>query len=77
MAFSQICPGLPFVGLEIYPTFLFSAIILAPDMLATQSKALNTWMIRCQKNLSQNNGLLSWHPGPGKVGQKGKNMHPL
>jgi len=54
MAFSQISPGLPFVGLEINPIFGFSAIVLAPDMLASKSKALKTQMIaQIKKNLSQ------------------------
>ena len=78
MAFSQISPGLPFVGLEINPIFGFSAIVLAPDMLASKSKALKTQMIaQIKKKLEPKNGLLGWCPRTCKIGQKHKNMPPL
>ena len=38
-------PRLAFVGEEIRTNFVFSAIIFAPDVLESQSRALKTRMI--------------------------------
>jgi len=43
MAWGGAHPRLAFVGAEFLPIFGFTAIILAPDMLASQSMALKTW----------------------------------
>jgi len=40
MAIGIIYPGSAFVAVEFLPIFSFGAIILAPDMLESQSKAL-------------------------------------
>jgi len=40
-----IHPRLEFVGVEILTTFCFFSIILVPDMLESQSRALKTRMI--------------------------------
>jgi len=40
-----IQPRFPFVRVEILTTFGFCGIILAPDMLESQSRALKTRMI--------------------------------
>jgi len=40
-----IFPGLAFVRRKFLPIFGFRAIILAPDMLESQSKALKTRMM--------------------------------
>ena len=42
---SVIQPKFPFVGVEILSTFWFLCIILGPDMLDRQSRALKTQMI--------------------------------
>jgi len=41
----DIHPSLEFVGVKIVTTFGFCGIILAPDMLESQSRALKTRMI--------------------------------
>ena len=38
-----ICPRLPFI-VEFLPIFIFSAVILAPDMLASQSKNVSKYL---------------------------------
>jgi len=42
---SWTTPQVAFVVVEFLPIFVFGVIILAPDMLANQSKALKPWMI--------------------------------
>jgi len=44
MAWGAIHPRLAFPGVEFLPIFVFSAVILDPDILATQSMALKTWI---------------------------------
>jgi len=44
MACGGIHPKLAFAGVEFLPIFGFAVIISAPDMLASQSIALKTWM---------------------------------
>jgi len=45
MATGVIYPGFAFVGVAFPTIFGFLAIILAPDMLESQSRALKTRMI--------------------------------
>jgi len=43
----------------------FSAISLAPDMLASQSRALKTHIrVKMQKIFGTKNGPFGWSPGP-------------
>jgi len=44
MAWGGIQPRLALGSVEFLSVFVFLAIILAPDMLASQSRALKTWM---------------------------------
>jgi len=41
----RIYLGSTFMGMEFLPIFWFWAIILVPDMLENQSRALKAWMI--------------------------------
>jgi len=61
-----------FVGAEFSPIFVFSAIIiLAPDMLARQSRAQKTDdSLESKKLLNQTNGHLGRGPGPGNLSHK-------
>jgi len=54
------------------PFFIYVwAIILAPVMLESQSKAPKTWILASfPKQLEPNNGPLGWHPGTGKLEEK-------
>jgi len=59
------------VGVAIFTIFGLWAIILPPDMLQSQSRALKTRMIvQLPKKLSQKIGSLDWRPGLRKVGHK-------
>ena len=70
-------PKLGFVDAKFLPIFVFLSIILATDMLESHSRALKTFCLVSEKNLSQKNGSIGWGPGPGKSGQKNTKIPPL
>jgi len=56
----------------------FWAIILALDLLESQSRTLKTQITgQFSKKPQPKNGSMGWHPGTGKLGQKYENMPSL
>ena len=66
-----IHPRLAYLGAKFWPFLGFWVIILDPDMLVSQSRALTTrFRVRNPKNIERKNVALAWGPVPGKVGLK-------